>query len=135
MYQSDFICTYKLMDNDIDQEELYRIQLLQAFDLNDWDHDKINSTILELYDMLYLTDEYKDLLVKARKNANVVEILNTLSLHDSEIKNCDDDIIFQLLFQFDFFDFNHRCISDFLRTKTISPVNYNNLLFAISPTN
>ena len=43
MYQTDFICTYKNIDDSSEQEDLYRIQLLQAFDIDMWDDDEVNS--------------------------------------------------------------------------------------------
>ena len=62
-YNHDFVCTYKMMENvenesdDSDDETdypsmLYRLQLLQAFNMNKWSDDKINTNITELYDTL-----------------------------------------------------------------------------------
>ena len=41
MYITNFACTYKLHDEE-DQEDVYRAQFLQAFNLNEWDDNKIN---------------------------------------------------------------------------------------------
>ena len=41
MYQADFICTYKLMDDEDDKNTLYQFQLLQAFDMIQWNDDRI----------------------------------------------------------------------------------------------
>ena len=52
MYQSDFLCTYKKMDSDTDKDELYQIQLLQAFDINSWDDNVVNNTVAELHKLM-----------------------------------------------------------------------------------
>ena len=44
-YDSSFLCTYK----NIDDDDLYRIQILQAFKLSNWDDKLINSTRKKLY--------------------------------------------------------------------------------------
>ncbi len=130
MYQSDFICTYKSMDNDYDQEQLYRIQLLQAFDLNEWNDDRINTTIGELYAQLFNRIEFKEIFVKARQNPSIMEMIDLFKLSGVERLE-EDDIIFKLLFKFEYFDLLHRCIVDFLLTDTISPVYSSKLLNAL----
>jgi len=127
MYQPDFICTYKFMDNEYDQEQLYRIQLLQAFDLNEWDDEKINMTIEKLYAQLFNQIEFKEIFVKARQNPSIIEMLDLFMLSGEERLD-ENDIIFKLLFKFEYFDLLHRCIVDYLLTNTISSVYLNNLL-------
>ena len=126
MYQSDFICTYKFMDNDADQEQLYRIQILQAFDLNEWTDLTINTSIQELY--AKLSSEFKDIFIKARENKEVIEMLDLFKL-SGEVDG--DDIIFKLLFKFEYFDLLHRCIVDYLLHNTINSKYINNLLNAL----
>ena len=130
MYQSDFICTYKSMDNDYDQEQLYRIQLLQAFDLNEWNDDRINTTIGELYAQLFNRIEFKEIFIKARQNPAIMEMIDLFKLSGVERLE-EDDIMFKLLFKFEYFDLLHRCIVDFLLTDTISPVYSSKLLNAL----
>jgi hypothetical protein len=117
MYQADFICTYKLMDNEYDQEQLYRIQLLQAFDLNEWNDYKINEVIADLYKVL--NNILKDVFIKARMNKNIIEMLDILKLSD-EKRLDENDIIFNLLFKFEYFDLLHRCLVDYLINDTIA---------------
>lgn len=124
MYQTDFICTYKMLDDETDQEVLYRIQLLQAFDLEQWNINKINEMIAELYKSLAETDEFKELFQKSLQNKNILELLNALNLFG-------DDIIFKLLFKYDFFDLLHRCIADHLTNGKINEKNFTNLLNAL----
>ena len=40
MYSTDFICTYKMHEDDT-KDDMYRLQFLQAFKLDNWDDDKI----------------------------------------------------------------------------------------------
>ena len=51
-YHADFICTYKLMDNDDDRNIMYQIQILQAFGMQNFDQDEINEKVLHLYQKL-----------------------------------------------------------------------------------
>jgi len=127
MYQADFVCTYKWMDNDEDQEQMYRIQMLQAFDLNEWKDDVIHKTIEELYATLGKLSEFNIIFAKARENKNIQEMLALLSLSGEE--NSDtDDIIFNLLFKFEYFDLLHRCIVDYILNNTLSSKYVTNLL-------
>lgn len=125
MYQADFICTYKLMENELDQEDLYRIQLLQAFDLNDWDDEAINAIILDLY--ARVSSEFKEIFEKARQNETILEMLAFFKL-SGEKRLEENDIIFKLLFKFEYFDLLHRCIVDFLLNQTIEHKYLANLL-------
>ena len=127
MYQADFICTYKWMDDPEDQEQMYRIQLLQAFDLNEWNDDKINATIQEIYTSLAKTDELQNIYKKARQNTFIME---TLSLFSPETV-IGDDIIFNLLFKFEYFDLLHRCIVDFLINGNVDEMYATKLLNAL----
>ena len=65
MYVYDFICTYKLHDKG-DQELMYRIQLLQAFGLEQWDDATVESTINTLYETIKENDVFKDIISEAR---------------------------------------------------------------------
>jgi hypothetical protein len=127
MYQADFKCTYKLMDNENDQEDMYRIQLLQAFDLNEWDDDIINETIKELYNKLSHRAEFKEIFSKARENKSIIEMLEFLRLGGEERLE-ENDIIFNLLFKFEYYDLLHRCLIDYLILDRINPIHVRDLL-------
>ena len=62
MYCTDFICTYKMHDKD-DQIHIYRIQLLQAFNMTDYDEKNLETNINTLY-------------TEVNENQFVCEILN-----------------------------------------------------------
>jgi hypothetical protein len=139
MYQADFVCTYKLFDDidENDQEQLYRIQLLQAFDLTEWNDDKINKIIEELYLSITLTGVFNDVFIKAKLNNHINEILEIYKLSNTEIETDkiaildENDIVFKLLFKFEYFDLTHRCIIDYLINKSIDEKYLNKLLSAL----
>ena len=113
------------MENELDQEDLYRIQLLQAFDLNDWDDEAINAISLDLY--ARVSSEFKEIFEKARRNETILEMLAFFKL-SGEKRLEENDIIFKLLFKFEYFDLLHRCIVDFLLNQTIQHKYLANLL-------
>jgi hypothetical protein len=115
------------MDNEYDQEQLYRIQLLQAFNLNEWNDKKINTIISDLYMVLNNADLFKEVFIKARLNKNIMEMLDFLKL-SGEVRLDENDIIFSLLFKFEYFDLLHRCIVDYLINYTIAEKYIQNLL-------
>lgn len=137
MYQTDFICTYTMF-SDIshdDQEQLYRIQLLQAFDLKEWNDDKINETIEELYSSISSSGCFKDVFLKAKQNTDIIQLLEIYMLNSGENETLDENeiiyennILFKLLFKFEYFHLTHRCIIDFILNKSIDNKYINNLL-------
>ena len=125
MYQTDFICTYKLMDEEF-SDDLYQIQILQAFNLEKWDDNVINNICFELYALLTKSDSiFRDIIENAKKNINIK------NMSDSVIDNCDEDgdkIIFTLLFTYDYFDLFHKCICEYMRNGKVSFQTLQNLI-------
>ena len=103
MYDKDFLCTYKLQPADL-QDRLYQIQLLQAFDLETWDDDKVNKTTQTLFSELREVPELKKCINKIKTHEDVVNITALTGQDMSDI------LLFRLLFQFDYFDLIHKCI-------------------------
>ncbi len=128
MYQADFICTYKLMEDASDQEDMYRIQVLQAFDLNEWNNDTIKDIVNDLYTKLKDTPAMKQIFDRARRNSNVIEML---ALFDDDERVEENDIILYFLFNFEYFDLLHRCIVDYFANNTIHEKYVTNLLNAL----
>jgi len=119
MYNSDFICTYKEFLEE-DQENMYRIQFLQAFNLIKWDSVAIGTAMKELYNSI-------------KYNSDIIEILNKMK-DSQELKTYisllgeDEEDIFCLLFNFELFNLAHRCFCDIIGKKTITPINKQSLL-------
>jgi hypothetical protein len=164
MYQTDFICTYKgikLQDEPSEaeqeqepepcdepepdmQEWLYRIQLLQAFDLTEWNDDAINDTIMTVFKQVYLIPEFVLLLEKARRTPAIKALLDILCPeHDQQeadltktmvlfnqsqgqaqaqgLQNLYHLTVFKLLFKYEYFDVLHYCLGVMLRTGVLPP--------------
>lgn len=123
MYQTDFICTYKQMDSPEDEKMLYQIQLLQAFNLEEWDDTEVMNTIDELYNDL---EKDKSLALILEKISTVQEIVDMIQ--DMKDKNDKDRIWFTLLFEFNYFDLFHNCILDFTHKGAIGEETLQRLL-------
>ena len=108
MYITNFVCTYKLHDDDI-QEDMYRAQFLQAFGLKTWDDEQINKKTNTLYDLCSTTPEFSELLDKLRK-AETLQLLISL-MGES------DDIVFKCLFRFELFDLAHKYFCNVIENK------------------
>ena len=132
MYQTDFICTYKMMDDQEAQDQLYRIQLQQAFNLEQWDDAEINSILEELLPILLSSSiDFKKIFIKAKENKNIVEVLTNTGLLDKDNENSNDDIIFKMLFTYDYFDLIHWCLCNYLRNGHVKQLHLDNLLNAL----
>ncbi len=70
MYNYSFYCTYlDISSNEHKQDTIYRQEILKAFHLMIYDHEKMMLTITELYN-------------KYKENKQIVEILNKLKKHN-----------------------------------------------------
>lgn len=110
MYQADFICTYNEMDTPEDQEMLYKIQLLQAFDLPEWDDAKVHTILEELYTTVMKDPSLQVILDKISKIAALQPIIE---MTPHKTKREKDQVLFSLLFQYEYFGLFHNCIIDF----------------------
>ena len=110
MYKSDFLCTYKLHNED-EQEDMYRLQFLQAFDTNKWDDNHIEKETKILYDKICESDDIKEALNKIKLSDKFKAVL--------AIMGDDNYTLFKVLFMYDFFDLAHKCFCDFLNDKII----------------
>ena len=60
MYNTDFVCTYKLHEEE-DQDDMYRVQLLQAYNLEKWDDKIINNTMTTLFNNYNTNADFKEI--------------------------------------------------------------------------
>lgn len=105
VYHADFICTYKLMDNDDDRNFMYQIQLLQAFGMHNFDEHEISERTLQLYHKLKECNDIKEILEEGIKANTEVKMCNVL--------------MFICLFSYQFFDLFHKCLIDYFTTGSI----------------
>jgi hypothetical protein len=105
IYRADFICTYKLMDNDDDRNILYQMQLLQAFGMNRFDENEMSERTLQLYHQLKNCNEIKEILEEGIKANTQMKMTNV--------------IMFMCLFSYQFFDLFHKCLIEYFTTGSI----------------
>ena len=120
MYIYDFICTYKMMDNDDDRNDLYRIQILQAFGLQCYDNTELNNKIAELY--FHMKEKEKE-----KECSPLKEIIEESYKVNQHICVCDM-LVFTFLFSYDYFDLFHKCLIDFFTLGRILEETKNNLI-------
>lgn len=95
------------MDSPEDQEMMYKIQLLQAFALSEWDDQIVQLTIDELYKEMSSDPSVASIL------DNVSKVAALQTLFDMTLQTDKDRLCFSLLFQYEYFDLFHNCIIDF----------------------
>ena len=97
MYNTRFICTYKMHDpsDEETQDIIYRYDYLSAFGLKEYNSDVIMKTLEDVYEKLKCDKEF-------------VEILEAHPRFVAEKKNYE--FVMQLMFSFDTFDLFHSCL-------------------------
>ena len=105
MYNSDFICTYQLIQEPDLSDDLYRCQFLQACNLNEWEGDSILNIIT-----------YLESLIKTDTN-----FYNSIQPHNG-------DNSFMFLLAYPYFHITHRCICDILHDGKVTDKHLNSLL-------
>jgi len=104
------------MDNDDDRNDLYRIQILQAFGLHCYDDAALNKKIADLY-----------FHMKEKEYAQLKEIIDECYKANQHICTCDM-LVFTFLFSYDYFDLFHKCLLDFFTHGRILEETKNNLI-------
>ena len=100
MYNTKFLCTYKLHDDEDDQDTMYRHEYLYAFELKEYDSDKIMKTLEYIYE-------------KLKNNADFIEILESHYQYRSN-NNKNHEIVLQFLFSVHTFNLFHACLTHLL---------------------
>ena len=97
MYNTHFMCTYKMHDADDEetQDLIYRYDYLSAFGLKEYDSDVIMKTLEDVYE-------------KVKSNKDFVEILEAHPRFVHDKKNYE--FVMQLMFSFDTLDLFHKCL-------------------------
>ena len=127
MYQYDFICTYKLIDEEY-ANDLYMAQLLQVFDISSWDDDIVNNTIMDIFNKFQYNINFKKIIDKALLNSEFNELYDIICTLDNNNSNNNNNkkeenkerIFFSFLFNYNFFDLLHKCICELFIKNDIS---------------
>lgn len=116
-YHADFICTYKLMDDDDDRNIMYQIQLLQVFGMQKFDEDEMSEKMLQLYYKLIDCSQINEILEEGIKANPQMEMTHV--------------IMFMCLFSYQFFDLFHKCLIDYFTTGSILEESKRDMIHAI----
>ena len=121
MYETDFICTYKLIKEEDVSDILYKMQYLQAFNLKSWDDKEINRRAEQVYEIIWCLPQFRDMI-------KLTPAYKTLP---------NSFEAFQTLFSYDTFDVMHRWLCDVLNNSdnVASDEIYNNLTNRIKELN
>ena len=135
MYNTNFVCTYKMIEDLPDDDEesgdsgddnkeyanlLYQFQILQAFQLEDWNEEKILQRKEDLYNKIKDIPEFLDLIDTLNKQNQTLDFTN----------DTDPLIKLSMLFSYDLFHLFHKWIYE-SEKKNISHETQNKLLAAI----
>jgi hypothetical protein len=86
------------------KQMLYQLQLLQAFDIAEYNDDIINNKIIALYQEI--------------KDTSFVKILMQKNPHTIHFK--ESELIFRTLFSYDYFDLFHKCLYYYSNNESIN---------------
>ena len=110
-YNSEFLCTYKSMDEEYYQNLCYQIQILQALNISKYDDTIVSNHIEKIY--YFLQNYYEiDIILLALKEKYKNSSISFF------IEN-NNSALFQMLFSYEYFDIFHKCLSQYLITKRL----------------
>ena len=124
-YITDFVCTYKNIEDTNESNILFRSQYLQAFNLDFFDINVINEVCEKLFNLMQKHQENKlNKLLGFLYNNHAIQLL-PFSFKKNTYSNL---FTFQILFSYDYFDLFHKCLIDLINNNFISDNNYSNLI-------
>ena len=105
-YTADFLCTYHLIDDPDDSDNLFRLQFLQAFN---YDTNQLEQPLEEYFTTISLiTNELYDLY---KNNELIKKLIEKIKISNSNYNNEKDEfIIFQLCFSYSYFYIIHKIL-------------------------
>jgi|ETNmetMinimDraft_21_1059911.scaffolds.fasta_scaffold127246_2 DNA repair ATPase RecN len=121
-YNAKFVCTYKdIIENGKDVDNLstlcYQLQLLEAFNMKEYEHNILERNIDKLWNILRENTEIKEILSFLSKKSVFFDFLK------SKNEKVEDIYLFHLLFSYDYFNVLHSCLSKYLDNNNKN-VNY-----------
>jgi hypothetical protein len=85
------------------KQMLYQMQLLQAFDITEYNDDIMNNKIITLYQEI--------------KDTSFVKILIQQNPHTIHFE--EPELIFRTLFSYDYFDLFHKCLYYYSKNEPV----------------
>ena len=128
MYDCNYSCRYHREDvfletdgaNDYEKElirdYLYKEDILEIFIIENNNIDLLDKSIDDLYDKIKESDELNDIMLVVASKNNTLEPIIGLCI----------------LYCFDFMNFTHVCVSEYIKTKQISRENLETLQLTIA---
>jgi hypothetical protein len=119
MYNTDFVCTYKvfeeLEDDEVNSDMLYQAQFLQVFGIIEYNSDEINAGLEQV----------------KTKSDEVPELKALILQHPyAGSEGGDIDTLLPLMFAYPLLDVFHLCLIDAFKTGCISENNRDKVLDA-----
>ena len=112
MYDSSFVCTYHLIDEEDVSNLLYQKQFLDALQMTEWDDSHVDIAIDGLYQEMKDIQEVQTILETLKTS----ESLSSLIL----LVGNNDEILFRYLFSYDLFYLTHKVITEIKTHQAIS---------------
>jgi hypothetical protein len=110
-YNTEFLCTYKNLDEEYYQNLCYQIQILQALNINKYDDTIVSNHIEKIYYFLQNNYEIDIILLGLKekyKNSSISFFIEN-----------NNSALFQMLFSYDYFDIFHKCLCQYLISKKL----------------
>lgn len=110
-YNTEFLCTYKNLDEEYYQNLCYQIQILQALNINKYDDTIVSNHIEKIYYFLQNNNEIDIILLALKekyKNSSISFFIEN-----------NNSALFQMLFSYDYFDIFHKCLCQYLISKKL----------------
>ena len=123
MYNTQFVCTYNTSyifletdnvsseDEEFIRDAVYRQELLNILQIDDYNDTKMNTIINKLYKKIKNSIELKECMVKLAR----------------DFMRIDEEFGLTIMFSYDYMYATHICISEFLETGKISEINMKTL--------
>ena len=124
MYNTKVECTYHtseiFLENDniseweknFIRDVLYRQELLNIFNINEYNEQKMNTAICDLYNIINDCQELKEC---------IIIVANKLMIEDTA------EVGLMILYSYDFMYLTHICVSEFLENGKITENNISKL--------
>ena len=126
-YNARYVCKYKNNDeinnykqlmktknNDIDididiESELYRLDLLKIFQIDNYNDNIITSTIDKIY----------DIFIENNQNTSIKRFRKILNKASQLFMSTDEKFGLTILYSYEYLDSAHKCICKLIQTNTI----------------
>ena len=110
-YNTNFISTYKQFEDIEDSNICYKLQLLQAFNINNYNEDILQKKMENIYNILRDNKYLKEIFLLLEKKHPQLKFINY------NIKNLENFIYLLILFSYDYFYIFHRELCYFSLNK------------------